>query len=179
MSDVYFLGGADLEMQTIREILDGRQAEYVDRQLVWGATASAYELEIRQAVEGGQVPVLIELQPDLAADLLTRCVLIDHHGEPDLKDKPTAIEQVTARLGISPQEFAENRRWALVAANDRGHVAAMRKLDPPATDAEIRTIREADLFAQGITREMLSDAKGELARVRVVGDERFSVVAVS
>ncbi len=178
MNDLYFLGGVDLEMQTIRRLLDDRRANYVDRQLGWGAKATAYETEIRDAVDGGVVPVLVELDLDLEDEAACHCVIIDHHGERASKDAPTALEQVTERLGITPHEFAKNRWWKLVAANDRGHIAAMRKLDPPATDDEVRRVREADLSAQGVTAQMFNDAKEARSQIRVCAEGRLSIVSI-
>ncbi len=164
----FFLGGRDLEMVTIRELLERHvSGQVVDDGLSWGAKASAYSVPIRESLAIGRTVVLVELQDDLG--LLTgpaaaQVVNVDHHGDLAGHDRPTALEQVFQLLGLSPDAWT---RWqALVAANDRGHVAAMRKLD--ATQEELVQVRAADRTAQGITPEQ-EDA-GRLAAERA---ERF------
>lgn len=62
----FFLGGHDLEMLTIgdlvREVAPDR---LFDRNLPWGAKASAYRGEIDDAVASGLQPVLVELEDDI------------------------------------------------------------------------------------------------------------------
>jgi len=65
----FFLGGQDLEMVTIHQILIENGFSLVhDRSLGWGARASAYRSEIHAALNAGHVPVLIELQDDLGLE---------------------------------------------------------------------------------------------------------------
>src|SRR4030065_2583641 len=66
----FFLGGNDLEMETIRDLLgsvDPRRVSVHDRRLPWGARASDYgrELFVGCSKQGGR-PVLVELPDDLA-----------------------------------------------------------------------------------------------------------------
>ena len=154
---VFFLGGCDLEMITIRELLKDLLCHYYDHGLDWGASASHYASEIDSALSRGQTPVLIELNVDLDGALLKQCRVIDHHGPRAGLGSPTSLEQVMDLLQIGESHW--NRHLELVAANDRGHIRAMRALTPPATDDEIRTIRELDLQAQGAT-----DADFQIAR---------------
>lgn len=158
----FFLGGSDLEMVTIRELLL-RCGEVVhDRRLPWGAKASAYADEIAECRAAGHIPVLIELIDDLnlgSAVETGAVVLIDHHGDRAGKDKPTALEQIFQLLECPPTEWS--RHFDLVAANDRGHVQGMLALKPPATAEELQTIREADRRAQGITAD--HEAAGRIA----------------
>lgn len=63
---VFFLGGADLEMATIRALLDETVPGNVhDKGLRWGAKASAYREEIMSALAQGLTPVLVELEDNL------------------------------------------------------------------------------------------------------------------
>ncbi len=58
-------------------------------------------------------------------------------------DKPTSLQQIFALLGLSAERWT---RWfALVAANDRGHIAEMVGLG--ATPEEIAQVRAADRAA--------------------------------
>src|SRR5947209_1249501 len=117
---IFFLGGRDLEMSTIRELLSSHaQGRFHDRGLAWGARTSAYRDEIARALEAGQTPVLVELEDDVGLDP-ARVVVVDHHGTKAGHDRPTSLEQVFALLGRPRDEWS---RWfALVAANDRAHI---------------------------------------------------------
>jgi hypothetical protein len=115
----------------------------VDKALCWGARASDYRVEIARAVADGLRPVLVELVPDLA--LPEGAIWIDHHGE--RAGGPSSLRQVFDLLRLPEARWS--RRFALVAANDTGHVASMRAIG--ASDEEIVTIRAADRRAQGIT----------------------------
>lgn len=66
---VFFLGGRDLEMVTIRALLQAHAPTmFHDKGLAWGARASAYQGEIESALAEGKTPVLIELENDLGLD---------------------------------------------------------------------------------------------------------------
>lgn len=154
----FFLGGHDLEMVTIRELL-ARYTSCVihDRLLRWGAKASDYRAEIAAALEAGAVPVLIELKLDLPLPS-DKIRVIDHHGAQAGHDKPTSLEQVFALLNLPGTLW--DRHLQLVAANDRGYIPAMLELG--ASRQEIESIRQQDRHAQGIT----------------VAEEQAAVVAV-
>lgn len=145
----FFLGGQDLEMQEIRRLLtlEAPQA-FEDAGLAWGARASAYADAIGAALARGEKPVLIELDDDLPPSIdRERLILVDHHGARAGHDRPTALEQVFTLLQLPAERWT--RRMALVAANDRAHVAGM--LAAGATRAEMLAIRAADRAAQGVT----------------------------
>lgn len=168
---VFFLGGNDLEMATIRALAEehlGPQAVR-DRGLGWGARLSDHA-DTLAALAADQVPVLVELAIDMP--LPPGAVIIDHHG-PAPQDK-TALEQVFQLLGLPPDRWT--RHLALVAANDRGHVRALRAMG--ATDAEIADIRAADRHAQGITREEEDAAQTALAAAEHCLDGRLRVVTL-
>lgn len=140
---IFFLGGGDAEMAEIRAILREKKIPFHDRGLCWGAKVSDYGAEIRDLPDDA-IPVLVELTPDMAVP--EAGVVIDHHGDQAGKDRKTSIEQTADLLGLEL-----NRRQRLIAANDRGHIRAMREMG--AFDEEIREIRELDRAAQGVTAE--------------------------
>ncbi len=145
---IFFLGGQDLEMLTIREVLDELKVEYYDKRLLWGAKASDYKEEIQTVLAKGMSPVLIELTLDVEIDA-GRTITIDHHGKRAGSDKPTSLHQVFELLNLPQDKWT---RWFdLVAANDRGYIPAM--LEIGATQEEIIKVRAADRAAQGITAE--------------------------
>lgn len=156
---VFFLGGYDLEMVTIRDILlevapDG----FYDKGLAWGAKASAYRQEITETLACGLTPVLVELTNDLPLKP-TQFLEVDHHGERAGENRATSLHQVFDLLGLPSDRWT---RWfELVAANDRGYIPAMMEMG--ATQEEIGKARTADRAAQGITLE--EEAEGERAVV--------------
>ncbi len=141
-SFLFCLGGHDLEMLTIKQLLEDNAQFVVDKQLRWGAVASAYREEIEQALVQNRVPVLIELENDLAFEPV---ILIDHHGDQAGETAPTALHQVFDLLQLP----AWSRWFELVAANDRGYIPALEALN--ASHAEICQIRLADRRAQGVS----------------------------
>lgn len=150
MRHTFLLGGHDLEMLEIRRLVEDQLGPdaVLDKGLPWhAATASVYAVQIASALARGLTPVLVELRPDLPAEMQDRCTLVDHHGPLAGADRPTSIEQVFALLDL-PSE-AWTRRLALVAANDRGWIPELR--DMGASPREIAQIRAEDRAAQGVT----------------------------
>ncbi len=165
--DTYLLGGADLEMRTIADLLAREGAEVIDHKLAWGARLSAYAEDIAGLAARGRCPVAVELADDLPAEFpgRERLVLIDHHGPRAGQDQPTALEQVFARLGLPAARWS--RHFALVAANDRGHVPAMQALG--ASLEEMRAIRAADRAAQGVSAADEAQAQAAISARRQHG----------
>ena len=143
----FCLGGHDLEMAAIRDLLAAQApGRFADRRLSWGAKASAYYQEIAAASAGGLTSVLVELDNDLGGES-PNIIEVDHHGPRAGANQPTALEQVFQLLR---QPVGSWTRWqALVSANDRGHIHALRRLG--ASEEEIRAVRRADQEAQGVT----------------------------
>ncbi|MEO8380938.1 MAG: hypothetical protein ABI779_14845 [Acidobacteriota bacterium] len=168
----FFLGGYDLEMVTIRELLaDMPGVRVIDRKLSWGAKASAYAEEITEALARGETAVLVELENDLGLEL-GQVINLDHHGASAGAEASTSLEQVFALLALPPSHWT---RWhALVAANDRGHIPAMRELG--ASDAEVARVRTADRAAQGISAEQERDAEAAIAGAEVVAGGDLVIV---
>ncbi len=174
---VFFLGGHDLEMITIRDLLAAESVPFHDSGLAWGANASAYLPEIQAALAAGHRPVLIELENDLPPDLAARVDWIDHHGPRAGADQPTSLRQVFTRLGLPPARWT--RHHDLVAANDRGHIRAMLALDPPATRDELLAIRTADRAAQGVTPEDEAAARAAIESREALARDRLTVVRLA
>lgn len=153
---IFFLGGADAEMMTIREVLSSQGVQFCDKGLGWGASVSAYQAEIAEAQSNDLTVVTIELVNDLGLQGLTE---VDHHG--DRASEPAAILQVLALLGLEPT------RWQLlVAANDSGYIPAMLQMG--ATAEEVAAVRLLDRSAQGITVEMENEAERAISNREVV-----------
>lgn len=146
---IFFLGGHDLEMVTISDLLaEIAPDRFYDKELAWGATTSAYREEIAQTLARGLTPVLIELTDDLGLKP-EQYLLVDHHGDRAGENQPTSLHQVFNLLGLPSERWT---RWfELVAANDRGYIPAM--VEVGASQEEIVQVRAADRAAQGITPE--------------------------
>lgn len=177
----FFLGGGDLEMVTIRDlILQHRPDQLFDRQLTWGAKASAYRDEVSTVSEAGLVPVFIELENDLEATPAD-AIWLDHHGDRAGHAAATALEQIFALLGCPRATWT--RWYQLVAANDRAHIAGL--LSVGATPAEVVEIRRADFAAQGVSAEEFAAAAAAAKQRATIGNleivtlpnNRASVVA--
>lgn len=138
---LFLLGGYDLEMLTIRQMLEDRKdCVVIDKHLRWdNAKLSAYHDELQTYANNIYG---IELQEDLVPP--ANYHRIDHHN--DLDGLPSAVEQVAEVLGVPL-----SRDQQLVAANDKGYIPAMQQL--AATAEEIDNIRKRDRAAQGITAE--------------------------
>lgn len=150
MSDVFLLGGRDLEMQTIRELLRQHAQVFIDKDLAWGTTVAAYadELTMLLAQSSPQVtPVLVELGgiEELTPDVRERCVIIDHHNQL-AGVRPSSLRQVFERLQRPEAEWSH--RYQLVAANDEAWIPGL--LEAGATTDEVRTLRAEERRVLGI-----------------------------
>ena len=170
----FFLGGQDLEMVTIADLVRRvlGPAAVVDKHLAWGAKASDYSAEIAAWRAEGGTAVLVELPLDAGLGPAPDLLLVDHHG--DRAAEPPSLRQVFALLGRPEAEWG--RHFALVAANDVGHVAALRAMG--ASVAEIAAIRAADRRAQGVTVAEEAAGLAALAAARRAAGGRLLVVAL-
>lgn len=139
---VFLLGGHDLEMLTIKRLLSSYGFKFLDRNLQWGACASAYA-DVFEEPDPMLTIYGIELRYDLERED-SRYKSIDHHN--GLPPVPGSLEQVASLIGHS-------LTWdeQLIAANDYGYIPAMQKLG--ATKGQIGDIRLRDRGAQGVTPE--------------------------
>lgn len=140
LQKLFLLGGYDLEMMTIKQMLEGRKdCVVLDKHLRWdNAKLSAYREDLH--LYQGYDVFGIELQEDIP--LPHNYHRIDHHN--DWVHKPSALEQVASVIDVKL-----NRDQQLVAANDRGYIPAMHAIE--ATEEEIADIRKRDRIAQGVT----------------------------
>lgn len=145
---VFFLGGYDLEMITIRDLVASTGTGFYDAKLAWGAKASDYRTLIELAHSDGRTPVLVELEVDF--ELPASAIVIDHHG--NRFSEEASILQTIKLLGLT-----STREHLLIAANDSGYIPAMQAMG--ATQAEIDSIRLRDRQAQGVTEIMEMQAE--------------------
>ena len=142
---IFLLGGHDLEMIEIRNMLDENNVQYFDRKLTWSTAylkEYAQELEMYGKIE--EVNIYgIELQEKDSDYIPVNYSRIDHHNE--MSNRPASIIQVAEIL-----EIPISRHWLLVAANDSGYIPAMIQIG--ATVDEINEIRLLDRKMQGVTQ---------------------------
>ncbi|MCC8197113.1 MAG: hypothetical protein LIP06_00645 [Tannerellaceae bacterium] len=141
MNYFFLLGGKDLEMITIREMLAREGISFADRELRWdNAELNAYQKELDQYGNQPDIRIYgIELRSGEESSY-TNYTLIDHHNA--YADRPAALAQVAEILNISLSRYEE-----LVAANDSRYIPGMQALG--AIPEEIREIRLRDRAAQG------------------------------
>jgi len=167
--DVYLLGGADLEMYQIEKRLRRAGAEYVNRQLQWGAKIDDYNDAVETILGEGKTPVAVELSGASDAEGV---VDIDHHNEK--ADRPASILQVMNRLGKKTSLVDE-----MIAANDSAYIPGMiAKIEEYRPQLEARysyekieslkkklveLIRHKDREMQGVTTELEDEAEVAVA----------------
>ncbi len=134
----FLLGGLDLEMKEIENILIERNIKFTNRNLNWGARLSSYS----DLFNDDEIFVAIELIED--CDTPKNYIKIDHHNE--FSYKKSSIEQVAELLN-----YKLNRYQQLVALNDRGYIPMLKCFG--ASKEEIREIREKDKFYQGVNEQ--------------------------
>lgn len=175
---IFFLGGHDLEMLTIRALLEENHIRYFDKNLSWGdASLAGYAEELsRYAHDGGVTVYGVELQEKGVTDIPDNYKRIDHHN--DYSHLPSALEQTADILRVQL-----NREQKLIAANDRGYIPAMLALG--ADKEEMEHIRLLDRRAQGVTEADELQAEEAIRHKVMCGDivvvksgtNRFSPIA--
>jgi len=147
MKTVFLLGGQDLEMFTIKQLLESNNICYFDKELSWGAKLSAYQNIINNAQKYKKI-YGIELTRDVAVP--NNYIEIDHHGENDYKD--SSLEQVAKILGIEL-----SREQKIIAANDSRYIVGMQAIG--ASEKEIINIRHRERKILGVTKEDEKEAQ--------------------
>ncbi len=139
---IFLLGGNDLEMTTIKNLLVNAGEQFETHDLRWdNAKLSSYEKTLEEYGNSPDYQIYgIELNEDILHP--DNYVRIDHHN--DFANKPSSLEQVATLLGL-----AMDRHMQLVAANDSRYIPGMIKLG--ASREEIDDIRRADRAAQGVS----------------------------
>lgn len=174
---IFLLGGNDLEMTTIKNLLVNAGEQFETHDLRWdNAKLSSYEKTLEEYGNSPDYQIYgVELNEDIPHP--DNYVRIDHHN--DFANKPSSLEQVATLLGL-----AMDRHMQLVAANDSRYIPGMIKLG--ASREEIDDIRRADRAAQGISEgdderlaeESLKSCKGDASNLYVVKSltSKFSTI---
>ena len=136
---VFLLGGSDLEMKTIKKILDKLNLKFYDKNLSWdNAKLSEYKKYFNEREHF----YAIELTEDIIPP--KHYTLIDHHNHK--RYKISSLEQIAKLLN-----YKLSRKEKLIALNDREYINGMKKFG--ADKKEIYSIRKQDRFHQGVTYE--------------------------
>ena len=156
---VFFLGGSDLEMTTVRHLLIEKGIPFEDKNLNWDNAFLSKYSDVFDKYKGYSI-YGVELKNDLN-DTPSGYYLIDHHNE--LSNYPSTLEQVSEILGHKLTE-----REKLIAANDKGYIPAMEKLG--ATKEQITEIRRLDRIEQGVTKVEEEEAIKSLSTKETYGN---------
>lgn len=150
---IFFLGGKDLEMETIQNLLEQNNIEFVNKNLSWGeASIGQYLSQIKEKITEGYIVYGIELaNPENI--VIDNYFSIDHHGI--YEGNPSSLEQV---CNIIKHNMSHEEQ--LIAANDARYISGMKNLG--ASDDEIKDIRSRDRKAQGVTEKEEKKAEAEL-----------------
>ena len=174
---IFLLGGNDLEMTTIKNLLVNAGEQFETHDLRWdNAKLSSYEKTLEEYGNSPDYQIYgVELNEDIPHP--DNYVRIDHHN--DFANKPSSLEQVATLLGLEM-----DRLMQLVAANDSRYIPGMIKLG--ASREEIDDIRRADRAAQGVSEgdderlaeESLKSCKGDASNLYVVESltSKFSTI---
>lgn len=174
---IFLLGGNDLEMTTIKNLLVNAGEQFETHDLRWdNAKLSSYEKTLEEYGNSPDYQIYgVELNEDIPHP--DNYVRIDHHN--DFANKPSSLEQVATLLGLEM-----DRHMQLVAANDARYIPGMIKLG--ASREEIDDIRRADRAAQGVSEgdderlaeESLKSCKGDASNLYVVKSltSKFSTI---
>lgn len=174
---IFLLGGNDLEMTTIKNLLVNAGEQFETHDLRWdNAKLSSYEKTLEEYGNSPDYQIYgIELNEDIPHP--DNYVRIDHHN--DFANKPSSLEQVAKLL-----DLAMDMHMQLVAANDSRYIPGMIKLG--ASREEIDDIRRADRAAQGVSEdederlaeESLKSCKGDASNLYVVKSltSKFSAI---
>lgn len=141
---IFLLGGMDLEMSVIRDMLKEHNVVYYDNSPKWNnAVLSSYNDVLKKYHNKNNVIVYgIELTEDITAP--ENYIRIDHHN--DFSHKPSSLQQTADLLDVEMSYF-----YKLVAANDVAYIPGMKQLG--ATEQDIIRIRTLDRKCQGVTDE--------------------------
>ena len=169
MTKIFLLGGKDLEMITIKELLEKQGEIYFSKDLFWNnATLNHYENELNKYGDNYDYIIYgIELRGETN---YKNYKLIDHHNE--IQNEPSALEQVAEILSIKLTRY-EN----LVSANDKGYIPAMITLG--ATSKEINAIRRKDRECQGVTETEELLAKESIINHKIEIDDLIIIKSLS
>ena len=168
---VFLLGGKDLEMQTIKDILLSFEIKFYDKNLSWEeAKLSAYKKFFNETDHF----YAVELIPDTT--LPKHFILIDHHNQN--RYSLSSLEQIAKILN-----YKLSRKQKLIALNDRDYIFGMQKFG--ADINEIENIRKKDRFYQGVTEDEEIEALNDIKNAKKIGDllviktknRRFSPIA--
>ena len=142
---VFLLGGYDLEMLEIRNLLEQQNAIYYDRALRWdNAVLDAYTTELEIYQDSDKYLIYgIELRYGKTTPP-ENYHLIDHHNQ--YEKEPSPLTTVAKLLNITL-----SRHQQLVAINDVSYIPGMIAFG--ATEQEVAQVRKKDREVQGVTQE--------------------------
>ena len=165
MNRVFLLGGKDLEMSTISDMLAEKKECFIDKHLSWdNAKLSAYIEEIKLYNTSEYIIYGIELTEDIKPP--ENYIRIDHHNDYDNKD--SSLEQTAEILN-----YELDRIQFLIAKNDSDYIDGM--INVGASLAEIQEVRLRDRYSQGVTTAEENRALLDIENNKMIIDDLIVV----
>jgi len=175
---IFLLGGHDLEMDTILNLLKKYKIPFLDKHLTWeNANLSEYENDIRKVLKKSPDIIIygVELRNDLCLSssetkiFETHYKTIDHHSI--IPNRPSSLEQVAELIGHQMTDYEKE-----VAINDVSHIRGLEERG--LSKSEIDKIRKKDRLAQGITSKD-EDLAEKSIKDNLIIDGRLYIVTTS
>lgn len=164
MRKIFLLGGYDLEMLEIKNILESiEDVKIFDQELTWdNASLNQYKDILARYENNPEYKIYgIELTESNYPTLPENYFKIDHHN--DFNNKPSSLEQIASLFDTNLSRYLQ-----LVAANDKAYIPGMLNLG--ATSEEIAEIRRKDREAQGVTEHDEELAEKAIHEKEIYGD---------
>ncbi len=161
----FLLGGHDLEMLTIRALLEENGfvhgQDFLDKNLAWGASWNDYSDEITELRMDRENIQIVGIELAHKDKMPPDAIDIDHHNE--RSHEKSSLAQVADLLNITLSQ-----KQKLIAANDCAYIPGLLALG--ASKEEINAILLADRQAQGVTTQDEELAQQSIASAKWVGD---------
>lgn len=163
---IFLLGGYDLEMKTIAQLLSSYHKTFYDNQLIWNnAYLSTYNDILERYNDSDKYIIYgIELFEDDNSYKCDNYIRIDHHN--DYVDRSSSLQQVADILSHTLTRYEQ-----LVSINDCSYIPGMVEFG--ATQTEIEVIRQEDRNAQGVS------AEDELAAERAIRENKIEYKGIT
>lgn len=163
---IFLLGGYDLEMKTIAQLLSSYHKTFYDNQLIWNnAYLSTYNDILERYNDSDKYIIYgIELFEDDNSYKCDNYIRIDHHN--DYVDRSSSLQQVADILSHTLTRYEQ-----LVSINDCSYIPGMVEFG--ATQTEIEVIRQEDRNAQDVS------AEDELAAERAIRENKIEYKGIT
>ena len=152
---VFLIGGKDLEMATIKNLLKFYNQIIFDKELSWGAKLSDYEEKLKKSYHFYGIELIKDIK------VLEPYTTIDHHNE--LQNRDSSLSQIAKIFSKKLTRYE-----TLVSLNDSGYIPSLKEYG--AKKEEIEEIRQKDRLLQGVLQEDEILAIKSIEKMQTVDD---------